>query len=225
MLQEFGLDGEFLASLSWWDGEIARVVAAAGCRRCGGPLHKANYHRKPRGGRFFESLEARTLRRALCCGHCRRRSLPPSLMFLGRRVYIESVILISCIARGVAMSARDLAETTGVPDVTLRRWGAWWREAFTALPAWSVLRARFAPPPPDEEALPASLVIRIAQDITGDASMETRPAAVLLLTAKCLAPVTTLLAGAASFVRVVAAQLSSRGLAQKMSVAVDAPVP
>lgn len=210
MLHEFRLDDEFLALLSRWDGEIARVVAAAGCKHCDGPLHKANYQRKPRGGRFFDALAGFTLRHSLCCGHCRARSLPPSLLFLGRRVYIEAVVLIACAAQ----STRDLATATGVPDMTLRRWRAWWRETLPVLPAWSVLRARFAPPPPDEETLPASLLDRITQDLS--APMETKPAAVMLLAAKFLAPVTTSLLGAASFVRAAAARLSSRGLTQKM---------
>jgi hypothetical protein len=210
LLHEFRLDDEFLALLSRWDREIARVVAAGGCKRCEGPLHKANYQRKPRGGRFFEALDAFTLRLSLCCGHCRARSLPPSLLFLGRRVYIEAVVLIAC----ADPSTRDLVEATGVPDITLRRWRGWWRETFPVLPAWPVLRAQFAPPPPDEGMLPASLLLRIKRDLR--ATVERTPAAVMLLTAKLLAPVTTSLMGAASFVRAAAGQLSARGLTQKM---------
>jgi hypothetical protein len=225
MLHEFGLDDEFLALLSWWDGEIARIVAAAGCLRCDGPLHQANYHRKPRGGWIFKCLAAFTLRHSLCCGHCRKRSLPPSVLFLGRRVYIESVVLLACVAQAVAKTARGLAEITGVPVVTLHRWRAWWRESLPVTASWSVLRARFAPPAPDEEDLPGSLLIRIAQDLNAVAPSEATPSAVLLLTARCLAPVTTSLTNAASFVRAVAAQLSSKGLTQKMSIAVGPPVP
>lgn len=85
MLHEFGLGDEFLALLYRGDELLAEAVAAAGCPHCGGPLHQAKYPRKPRGGRLFEALGAFTLRRSMCCGHCRRRSLPPSLLFLGTR--------------------------------------------------------------------------------------------------------------------------------------------
>ena len=61
---------------------------------CEGPLHDANSWRKPRGGppnleKLFE------LRYSLCCGRegCRRRVMPPSVRFWGRRVYWAPVIL------------------------------------------------------------------------------------------------------------------------------------
>ena len=68
MLHEFGLGDEFLALLYRGDQLLAEAVAAAGCPHCGGPLHQANYPRKPRGGRLFEALGAFTLRRSMCCG-------------------------------------------------------------------------------------------------------------------------------------------------------------
>ena len=76
---------------------------------------------------------------------------------------------------------------TGVPVRTLRRWRGWWTEAFPRSAAWAEMRARFAPPPPDEAELPRSLLDRLATSL-GDA-----PAAgdVLLLAARWLSPVTT----------------------------------
>jgi len=225
LLHEFGLDREFLLLLAWWDGEIARVVAIAGCRRCSGPLHQANYQRKPRGGWLFEVLDALTLRHALCCGHCRRRSLPPSVLFLGRRVYIEAVVVLACAAREVAGSAQDLADTTGVPSLTLRRWTAWWRDTLPTLPAWSVLRARFASPPPEEAALPSSLLLRITESIGAHTPTTASPSAVMLMVARCLSPLTTRLMDAATFVREVSAQIASKDLAQKMMVPIGALIP
>lgn len=217
MLPELGLDDELLTRLLWWDAELARVVAASGCRRCQGPLHQANYARKPRGGRVIEALESLTLRRSLCCGHCRARSQPPSVLFLGRRVYLGAVVLIAGVTWSVAASVRELAESTGVPAQTLRRWTTWWRDTWPSSPVWTELRARFAPPPPDEATLPSSLVARVAAHVTG----ERAGAAVLLQTALLMAPITTRLPSVARFVRAVAQRLGPDRLAQKMMVGAE----
>src|SRR5690606_22738067 len=39
------------------DAEIALRARAAGCLRCGGPLHVGHFERKPRGGRFAAAGE------------------------------------------------------------------------------------------------------------------------------------------------------------------------
>src|SRR5688500_8109613 len=97
MLPARGLDRKFFARLVEMDAEIAGAVAAARCPHCEGPLHKGNYQRKPRGGLISEAGEAFTLRYSLCCGRrgCRKRSLPPSVRFLGRRVYLEVVVVLA----------------------------------------------------------------------------------------------------------------------------------
>lgn len=124
------LTSEWFASLEDFDRRIAEVVAAAGCRHCGGPLHQGNYKRKPRGGNIAEAGEAFRLRHSLCCGceGCRRRALPPSLRFLGRRVYLEAV-LASALALALE-TLRLASEITGVPARTLRRWHTWWTGSF-----------------------------------------------------------------------------------------------
>jgi len=167
MVLDLVLDEEFFASLTELDAEIARQVAAGGCRWCGGPLHRANYQRKPRGGLLAEAGEAFTIRHSLCCGAegCRRRSLPPSLRFLGRRVYLEVVVLLACMMTQLATTIREACVATGVPSWTLRRWRAWWPEVFVQSATWAELRARFAPPPPDDAGLPRSLVLRIEEDL------------------------------------------------------------
>ena len=189
MSHESVLGEEWFASLEDFDRQIAEAVAAAGCRHCGGPLHQGNYERKPRGGYVAGAGEAFTLRHSLCCGRegCRKRALPPSLRFLGRRVYLEAVVLLASALAMALETLRAASEVTGVPPRTLRRWRGWWTEAFPRSAVWTELRARFVPPPPAESELPWSLLER-AQ------AVHAAPAAisdVLLLTARWLAPVTT----------------------------------
>jgi hypothetical protein len=195
MLHDLRVGEEFFATLTRLDAEIAARVAAAGCRHCGGPLHRGNYRRKPRGGLLAEAGEAFTLRHSLCCGRrgCRRRALPPSLRFLGRRVYLGAVVLLASVVAQLAAALHAARAATGVTGRTLRRWGAWWRATFPRLPAWAELRARFAPPPPDEGSLPKSLVTRLDADIAAmrPARDALTPDELVLLAARCLAPVTT----------------------------------
>jgi hypothetical protein len=189
MLHGLRLAREIFARLEKLDEAIAGAVAAGRCRHCEGPLHRGNYRRKPRGALVAGAGEAFTIRHSLCCGRrgCRKRALPPSLRFLGRRVYLEAVVLVaSMAAQAVALTARTAIATAGVPLRTLRRWGVWWRERFPRLSLWAELRARFVPPPPNEAELPGSLVARLARDGTESANAEA-----LLLAARYLAPATT----------------------------------
>jgi hypothetical protein len=91
MWHEVTFGRELFEQLAEMDERIADAVAAGGCERCGGPLHRSDYQRKPRGGSIATAGEAFTKRASLCCGRegCRKRSLPPSLRFLGGRVYLE----------------------------------------------------------------------------------------------------------------------------------------
>lgn len=191
MVHDLRLGEEFFAMLAGFDAEIAGRVAAAGCRHCGGPLYQANYERKPRGAGIAPAGEAFTLRYSLCCGRegCRKRATPPSLRFLGRRVYLEAVVLLASVATQLVASLRDARTLTGVPGRTLRRWGSWWRNTLPQSSTWIELRARFRPPPPDETALPASLVARLRADLDagGGSIGET-----CHLAARLLAPATTL---------------------------------
>ncbi len=193
MLHESALGVEFFASLAELDAQIARQVAAGRCPHCGGPLHQGNYQRKPRGGRLAAAGEAFSLRYSLCCGRegCRKRALPPSLRFLGRRVYVEAVVLLASVAAQLASALRDARSLTGVPGRTLRRWGTWWRSAFPQSPTWTQLRARFMPPPPDETDLPRSLVARLHDDLERERRVPPPLGEVCLLAARCLAPATT----------------------------------
>jgi hypothetical protein len=219
MLHEWVLGSEIFARLAQWDGDLARVVAAEGCQHCGGPLHQSNYARKPRGGGLAAVAgDAFALRHSLCCGRrgCRRRVLPPSLRFLGRRVYLGAVVFLASVCAQAALSMKAAQEATRIPRVTLGRWQTWWREQFPVLPTWAELRARFVPPPPDEAMLPGSLLSRVEHDLTTEREQPPLEAVVHFVL-RSLAPMTTSsVADGSRFVRAVAARLSPRGDTQKM---------
>jgi len=105
------------------DVDLAKLTRRARCPSCGGPLHWATYERKPRGGP--EKLPDEYLvRLGLCCGRpdCRRRVLPASTLFMGRRVYWGGVVLVVLALRQQrpdGYSARRLRELCGVSRKTL----------------------------------------------------------------------------------------------------------
>jgi hypothetical protein len=220
MLHDLRLGEEFFAMLVAIDAEIARRVAAAGCSHCGGPLYQANYERKPRGADIAAAGEAFRIRHSLCCGRegCRKRALPPSLRFLGRRVYLEVVVLLAGAATQLVAALRDVRMLTGVPVRTLRRWTAWWRDTFPWSATWAELRARFRPPPPDETALSLSLLVRLGADLH-DGAHAASIADICALSARLLAPATTFsVLDGSRFVRELGAELTRGWLAQKMSI-------
>lgn len=165
------------------DRDLAEAIRVEGCR-CGGRLHRANYPRKPRGGPS-DAGQAQPRRLSWCCARegCRKRRMPPSVRFLGRRVYWAAVVvLVSAMACGItATRAGRLRECVGVSVRTLRRWRAWWLGTFVASALWRGAKGRFAPPV-DEGALPASLVERFT---AGDEQQQ------LILALRFLSPLTT----------------------------------
>jgi hypothetical protein len=184
-----------LAALTQADASIAAAVAARGCPFCSGPLHVANYQRKPRGGSLMSQCEDASLRHSLCCGRrgCRRRVLPPSLRFLGRRVYLEAVVVLVCASCSLAVALRPAARACGISARTLKRWRRWWREQASTTPWWKELKSRLRAPLPDETRLPGSLLSHLGQLQSGPRLAN--------LVARCLAPATTWLSDAARFLR------------------------
>lgn len=87
---------------------------------------------------------------SFCCRRdgCRSRATPPSLRFLGRRVYVAAiVVLIAILQSGTSASRIErLAAVVQVPPGTIARWRRWWRDTFIATPFWQIARARFMPP-------------------------------------------------------------------------------
>jgi hypothetical protein len=149
---------DFLLSI---DADLAERARLEGCP-CAGRLHRADYPRKPRGGPP-EVNRAQERRRSFCCARegCRRRRTPPSVRFLGRRVYWAAVVvLVSAMASGIATRrAARLHNWLGVSVRTLGRWRAWWLGRFVGSGFWRAARGQFAPPV-DEAALPGSLLDR-----------------------------------------------------------------
>jgi hypothetical protein len=94
------------------------------------------------------------------CG-CRSRTTPPSLRFLGRKVYLATiVVLVSMMQHGVTEGRLErLNEVFDVDRRTVVRWLQWWRNAFTATAFWRNARAAFSPPV-EWDHLPATLFER-----------------------------------------------------------------
>src|SRR5207245_1492977 len=114
------------------DEDLAARARAAGCG-CGGVLHAASYPRKPRGGPNDLGAEHEH-RLSFCCARrdCRGRMTPPSVRFLGRKVYLGAVVvLVAVLQHGVTpRRAERLHALFGVSVRTLARWRGFWQETF-----------------------------------------------------------------------------------------------
>lgn len=164
MYRELLGDVRFFELLLRVDEERAGKVQASGCLRCGGPLHAAHFERKPRGVLLGRAAppEGFALRFDWCCGECRRRTLPPSVRFLGRKVYVAvanalAIVLVRGDDRG---AVRLLRRELGASWSALRRWRAWWQGLVGSAP-WQRLRGQL-PVDLDEGGLPGSLLERLS---------------------------------------------------------------
>lgn len=138
-------DASFWAFLFDVDKDLAHQTRQKGCL-CGGRLHCANYPRKPRGG-CRELLESYKYRLSFCCDRdgCRKRNTPPSVRFLGPKVYLAAVVvLVAAMRHGPSpRRVRELTELFGADRRTIGRWCAFWREHLPQTPFWKVARGRF----------------------------------------------------------------------------------
>lgn len=154
------------------DRQEAERVQQRGCP-CGGRLHHSDYPRKPRG--VPAECEAEMSRRiSFCCAEigCRRRSTPPSVRFLGRRVYVAALVL--------AVSACWVgAEMAQVPSRTASRWRQFFTEHLVKSAWWQYVKGQAMSP--EESRLPGSLM----EQFTGSRQE------VLLSSLQFLAPLTT----------------------------------
>lgn len=162
MVHGYGADAKWFATLTEIDEVFAEEVRAAGCGDCGGPLDRADYERKPRGD-LGEAAEAYRRRRSFCCRRegCRHRATPPSVRFLGRKVYVAALVVIAgVIGRERVLLGRGAPrQVAGVPVRTVRRWLGWWSITFVLTSFWTEAKA-FLVSPVDEAMLPGTLLAR-----------------------------------------------------------------
>lgn len=157
-------DSRLYVMLLKCDGDLAAIARARGCS-CGGALHGARYPRKPWGWMVAQP-DGYDRRHSFCCAEegCRKRMTPPSVRFLGRKVYLGAVVaLVTALRHGAnARRAAELRRAVGASRRTLARWRTWWREMFTVTPFWRVARAQWVPAVP-AATLPASLLERFVE--------------------------------------------------------------
>lgn len=146
MLPELLSDVSLFRVLHKIDQDLAEECRQSGCPFCQGPLHYASYFRKPRGGPK-DIPEEYQKRLSLCCSReeCRRRVLPPSCLFMGRKVYWQAVMLVSMTLRqrrpnGVAVNR--LMRMFSISRSTLVRWIQYFRTVFPTTAQWQRLRGR-----------------------------------------------------------------------------------
>jgi hypothetical protein len=177
MLHSFVADDRFFGLLAQEDARVAALVKGAGCHLCGGRLDQANYPRKPRGGAIGAVGEGQVLRSSFCCCRegCRRRATPPSLVFLGRRVYLAIVVLVETLRRNLAPStpppavaapSRSVAPSPTaapspppLPSRTVKRWQRWFEETLPTTQTFEAARGWLWPPVCAKQ-LPQALVER-----------------------------------------------------------------
>lgn len=159
--------GQAQALLLKHDGDVAKRVQAEKCpvieeetgEPCGGNLHNAPFPRKPRGG--VELDEPVCERLSFCCAirNCRKRVTPPSLRFMGRKLYLGVVVVIISALRCGQTPRRlgELQKLVGVSRQTVKRWLQWWQEVLPATELWTARRGRL-PTQPELDELPLSLL-------------------------------------------------------------------
>ena len=147
MYQNLLQDASFWRFLFSVDYDLAESARKEACP-CGGRLHCANYPRNPRGG--CENLPGSYgYRLSFCCDRdgCRKRATPPSVRFLGRKVYLGAVVLlVAAVRQGPSpRRVRDLSQLFGADRRTIARWRVFWREHFPQTPFWKANRSRLVP--------------------------------------------------------------------------------
>ncbi len=160
-------DARLYASLLQFDTDLAERAGRDACAVCGDALHRGDYPRKPRGVAASLVGEGYDERFSFCCSRegCRKRMTPPSVRFLGRRVYLGVIVVLAAAMQHGASPQRlaTLRDSLGVSAQTLRRWRDWWLATFIVTPFWKAARGRFMPPT-SETTIPASLVAKFGAD-------------------------------------------------------------
>lgn len=147
MYHDLPRDASFWLFLFSVDQDLAKSAHQKGCP-CGGRLHCANYPRKPRGGPDDLPQQYR-YRLSFCCNRdgCRKRVTPPSVRFLGPKVYLAAVvILVAAMRQGpTPRRVRELSGFFGADRRTIARWRVFWDQHFPQTTFWKVARGRLVP--------------------------------------------------------------------------------
>ena len=107
----------------------------------------ANYPRAPLGGPEHLPDEYRQ-RFSFCCERdgCRKRLTPPSVSFLGRKVYLGAVVVLIAHAKGRRRAGcASFRVFSGSTAQTMARWQTFWRDRFPQTPFWKIAGARLVP--------------------------------------------------------------------------------
>jgi len=145
-LSEILGNASFFAQLYRLDVELAERHQSQACPSCGSTLHQGFYQRKPRGA-LYQFPQSYAIRHSYCCSVCRKRSLPPSCLFFGRRIYFGCFILFAtAILQGLtSQSMMSLCTMLQISKRTLRRWLLFFKEAFPKSIQWQRLRGLLPP--------------------------------------------------------------------------------
>ena len=158
MLSDLLKNSKFFFQLFNIDRHTAEECKKKRCPYCGGPLHYANYARKPRG-ELVDLPEEYRVKFSLCCGRegCRRRITPSSCRFMGRKVYWYCAILIIMTLRHNGFSIYNLCKKFKISHKTINRWIAFYQNTFPSLPQWQRIRG-LIPASVKNNELPGGLV-------------------------------------------------------------------
>lgn len=159
MCHAFVTDARLWPFLLAVDRDLAERTREGGCPSCGDRLHRADYPRKPRGAEGLPEEYSRRFSFSCSADGCRLRATPPSVRFLGQKVYLKVIVLVvTAMRQGPTPRAlRELERLLSISRRTIRRWQGWWQDYFPRLPFWKRERARFSPPLA-EGALPSALL-------------------------------------------------------------------
>lgn len=148
MYEKILTDSIFYSLLFKIDRDLAQKTHQGVCRACGGKLDWANYLRKPRGGPIGLD-EQYPIRFSLCCRNdkCRKRLLPPSLRFFGKRVYFSVIFsLITILSqRSISHPPSILRSKFNVSHQTFLRWKKWWKDIFPKTSFWKKAKSLIIP--------------------------------------------------------------------------------
>lgn len=157
----------FHAHLRLLDEASAVEVQRGRCPACEGRLDVANYPRKVRGLDVESEAAGGYARRfSLCCARegCRKRATPPSVRFLGRRVFASVIFLLVALGQAGVHAGASSPSTTKPSWPTRKRWSWWWTRGLVLEPWFPLLAARLASPL-DREHVAEDLMSRFEGDL------------------------------------------------------------